>query len=1163
MTTSGALLGYLRDPRIAPHALAATPAWLWAADGARILWANAAGAATFGEDSPRALGNRRFDPDHPIAREISRLATALPVAGTMQLARLQGLGAGIGRVTLCACSRLTSADGADGVLVVATEPCSPPLPFRERVRRVFLEGDDQTAAFAIEGDLLHAGVDAADWLAGYATLADLGAGPVAAQALRVGRASGDSARGPLTLERIGSGDAAVLLAVFAGLAAPLRHFTAVTPPAVSPSDAPAVAQSGAGSGPDLGSAGGALERSEDACTPAPPPEPMPTENYVALADTGADAAPVAFAAPATDVERASDKGAAPLMESHPEPPSGWAEATPSIADPADALRHPPDAVAMLVGLQSRLVERPHPLRFVWQIDADGRFTIASDEFITLVGTRTAALLGQPWTRIAAELGLDADRRLERAVASRDTWSGVTVGWPADGTAERLLVTLSGLPSFGPDRAFAGYRGFGVCRDTDRVAAIIAVRIARAHEASAEHQRADAPIAEIAADPSRANTDDPGVADTHDAAAADEVGPSPVLAEARPQLTVVPAAENVVPFRAAGATAIERRPVLTSIERNAFHEIAKALGARVEGDTSEPTEAAASKAPPDDGAAADETEARGATGDPVPSASDLDRQQGDPPVPGERIAEERAAAQSLPRTSAPSPAGSGADAPAGHELRAPGRPEREILDRMPVAVLTYRGDALLYANRPFFDWTGFRDLDDFAAAGGLQHLIPDPELQGPGEPDGPGRPVAIRTRSGDGLLVDGRLFKVGREAETALLLMLNKAVPDDRQRQAEVALRAAEADARELASILDTATDGVIVTDASGQVVAANRSAEALFGFDARELNGRAFTDLLAPESRREALDYLDGLARNGVASILNDGREVIGRVREGGLIPLFMTMGRVADEPPKFCGVFRDITQWKRAEEELVNARRQAERASSAKSDFLAKISHEIRTPLNAIIGFSEVMMEQRFGPIENERYRGYLKDIHTSGQHLIALLTDLLDLSKIEAGKLDLAFDRVDLNDVTLEAVAIMQPQANRERIIIRTSLSTSLPPVVADVRSIRQIVLNLLSNSIKFTSAGGQVIVSTALTDGGEAALRVRDTGIGMSERDIETALEPFRQLATSSRWSSAVGSGLGLPLTKALAEANRASFHIKSAIDSGTLVEIIFPATRVLAE
>jgi PAS domain S-box-containing protein len=343
------------------------------------------------------------------------------------------------------------------------------------------------------------------------------------------------------------------------------------------------------------------------------------------------------------------------------------------------------------------------------------------------------------------------------------------------------------------------------------------------------------------------------------------------------------------------------------------------------------------------------------------------------------------------------------------------------------------------------------------------------------------------------------------------------------------------------------------------ILTSNRSAEALFGYESHEITNRSFVDLFAPESHRAAHDYLDGLMREGVASVLNDGREVIGRVQQGGLIPLFMTIGPIAEG--KFCIVFRDVTQWKRAEEDLTNAKREAEKASSAKSDVLAKVSHEIRTPLNAIIGFAEVMMEERFGPIGNERYRQYLKDIRTSGEHVMSLVNDLLDLSKIEAGKLELTFVSVNLNDLVQQCVAIMQPQANRERIIIRTSLLPTLPPVVADERSIRQIVLNLVSNSIKFTGAGGQVIVSTALTDQGEAVLRVRDTGIGMSEKEIETALEPFRQVATSGR--SGLGTGLGLPLTKVLAEANRASFTIKSAIDAGTLVEIAFPATRVLAE
>jgi signal transduction histidine kinase len=275
---------------------------------------------------------------------------------------------------------------------------------------------------------------------------------------------------------------------------------------------------------------------------------------------------------------------------------------------------------------------------------------------------------------------------------------------------------------------------------------------------------------------------------------------------------------------------------------------------------------------------------------------------------------------------------------------------------------------------------------------------------------------------------------------------------------------------------------------------------------------------------------------------------------------MFMTVGPTGDRTDRLGVVFRDITRWKKVEQELTEARHQVEKASSAKSDFLAKISHEIRTPLNAIIGFSEVMMAERFGPVGSERYREYLKDIHASGGHLLSLINDLLDLSKIEAGRLELTFASVSLNDLTQQCVAIMQPQANRDRIIIRTSLPPSLPQVVADARSVRQIVLNLLSNSIKFTDAGGQVIVSTALNDNGDVALRVRDTGVGMSEKDLATALEPFRQLVTPVSGVSG-GTGLGLPLTKALAEANRASFYIKSAPKAGTLVEIAFPPSRVL--
>ncbi|MCS0501000.1 PAS domain-containing sensor histidine kinase [Ancylobacter mangrovi] len=587
--------------------------------------------------------------------------------------------------------------------------------------------------------------------------------------------------------------------------------------------------------------------------------------------------------------------------------------------------------------------------------------------------------------------------------------------------------------------------------------------------------------------------------------------------------------------------------LSTGERNAFREIARALGARLEGEEDAPDFLSGES---------------GASG-----ASAAEPAAPEPSVPGEPKASPFARTPASQITPSQIPANdvtSPPATPAGPEglRRVLADGERPVLDRLPLAMLAFRGDRLLYANRALLDWTGHADLAALEAAGGLAGLFGhalEPADTGAARTGA----LTLLTVHGEPIPVEARLISAPWEGGTAMLYVLHRveAVADERLRQAELALREAETSERELRAILDTATDGVVLIDTAGAILSMNHPAEALFGFEAGEVQGENFTMLFAPESRQAAVDYLDGLASNGVASVLNDGREVIGRVREGGLIPLFMTVGRIGEDPSKFCAVLRDITQWKRAEEELTEAKQLAERANLAKSDFLAKISHEIRTPLNAIIGFSEVMMEERFGPIDNQRYRDYLRDIHASGGHLISLINDLLDLSKIEAGKLDLSFTSVPLNEIVQQCMGIMQPQANRERIIIRSSLAADLPQVVADARSIRQIVLNLVSNSIKFTRPGGQVILSTALTENGEVVLRVRDTGIGMSEADVSIAMEPFRQLATSGR-SGSGGTGLGLPLTKALAEANRASFNIRSAVDVGTIVEITFPSTRVLA-
>jgi PAS domain S-box-containing protein len=1135
-------LDLLRNPGVAALAAVPLPAWLWSEDASRILWANATGAAMFGASSPAALMERRFEPRHPAARQVAMLAQTLP-QGAPRLERLRGFASGVGRMLTCLCSRLSLADGTAGILLASTEPAGPNLMLAERVRRLLAAETGWVAGFALDGALIHATPQAADMLAGATTLEAAGAGSLVAPARESGHAVADTAHGAITLERIGSGNAAFLLATLA---------PAVAPPAAA---APAAAPDPAGAEiaeesprPAADPSPGEVDLAAAPVTPEMTAPPAAPEAATRAPETVAPAAPETAAAAAPETAAAEPEAATPAAEPPP-------EAAAPVPPPSPAAPAP---------------ERRQPLRFVWQADADGRFTIASTEFVDLMGPGLGGLLGRAWAELAADLVLDPEGRVAQALASRDTWSGIVIAWPVEGTSDRVAVELSGLPMFDRDRTFRGYRGFGVCREAARLAALRAARTPPVVTAL------DTPVPPAeSSDPEQpASMSTPPAGES-----AAPVAPDPTAAAAapgptaeRPQLTVVPAAKNVVPFRSALPTPADRRPTLTPVEHNAFHEIAKALGARLEEGGEAPGPSSPDEAPTPDAADAADTAAS-----PAPDADAPDDATPVAPTRSPRLGP-----QAIPSAYAASePALSAASAANG---------ERAVLDRLPVGVLVYRGDQLLHANRALLEWTGYEDVEAIATAGGLERLFVEPGVAALGEPGGSGRVLAVTTRRGESVPVEARLFSVPWHGGTALLIVVVRAEADERMkaaegaargaearvaaadatlaasderlRSSELALRAAQAAIRELESMLETATDGVVVVDRDGMIVSSNRSAEALFGYDSHEISNRSFLDLFAPESHQPASEYLNGLTGAGVASVLNDGREVIGRVQQGGLIPLFMTIGRIGEGGEKFCIVFRDVTQWKRAEEDLTNAKREAEKASSAKSDFLAKVSHEIRTPMNAIIGFAEVMMEERLGPVANERYRQYLKDIRTSGEHVISLVNDLLDLSKIEAGKLELTFVSVNMNELVQQCVAIMQPQANRERIIIRTSLLPTLPPVVADERSVRQIVLNLLSNSIKFTGAGGQVIVSTALTDHGEAVLRVRDTGVGMSEKDLQTALEPFRQVVTSSRLGSG-GTGLGLPLTKALAEANRATFTIKSAVDSGTLVEIAFPATRVLAE
>lgn len=1031
------------------------------------------------------------------------------------------------------------------------------------------------------------------------------------------------------------------------------------------------------------------------------------------------------------------------------------------------------------------VSNASPVRFVWQMDVERRFISVSNELAQVLGAEATDIVGQTWDEVADRLDIDHDGKIAASLRRRDTWSGLTVNWPVTDNPVVVPVDLAALPAFDRDRAFEGYRGFGVCRPSDAITMATAMPQIDADEDAtaaqpaatlaghAENGATDASVDEpavaapaeasdlvepavFAEQPENAEADEtvepietlgtaiadeqataddaPDLADSGQptdvttlvdqpepvgeplippavpglyasvaqmSVTADNDGDDPIvfglpeaanadvwqapvdttdteeLPNSEASLSTIEglhigaefietetlkakptsispfdvteaAAENaendakadigapagvtpLLPFTAPAPIATdkptatpddeadsesfaetvirlaERRSIppesqLSKPEREAFRKIAEALGSRIdETNKKSPSSAADTAMTPDEASAETLTDvpvveaaapalvdepSQEAIVEAVEAVPDEVVRAAEVAAPNSSESTDETAEDLDERHNAPIPLPIAPRPTAGRPVVVDETPvdtaaraadvsiDPRLLDRLPIGVAIVRERDVVYANITLLKMLGYPDIEKLTEAGGLEAVFAEPEewptVAGPDEEvertlrvqlsDGSLRPVDAHMHTvpwcgGRGLMISLR-DKRDPSRETAI----------DRLHETKTMLARAEDRVTEMDAILDTATDGVLVLTTDGRILQANRSAQALFGAEKSDLVGASLTDYLAPESHRSALDYLDSLSVNGVASVLNDGREVIGQISGGGLMPLFMTVGRIAstvdgsDDTVKFCAVLRDITQWKKAEEELTRAKRQAENASSQKSDFLAKISHEIRTPLNAIIGFSEVMIGERFGEIGNERYKDYLNDIHNSGSHLLSLVNDLLDLSKVEAGKLDLSFEAVPVNDLIGECVALMQPQANRERIIIRTSLPTSVPEIVADKRSLRQIILNLLSNAIKFNQPGGQVIVSTALEPDGVVVLRVRDTGIGMSEKDIKAALEPFRQLHTARLGG---GTGLGLPLTKALVEANRAQFSIDSTPNQGTLIEITYPSQRVLAE
>ena len=381
-----------------------------------------------------------------------------------------------------------------------------------------------------------------------------------------------------------------------------------------------------------------------------------------------------------------------------------------------------------------------------------------------------------------------------------------------------------------------------------------------------------------------------------------------------------------------------------------------------------------------------------------------------------------------------------------------------------------------------------------------------------------------------------------------------AAAQDRQRAADQAAAEGAAMYRFLA---DNAMDLITRHGADGRIRFASPAAQNLLGIAPDALIGLAPAALVHPDDLRviqAAFMEASYFARAATAEIRlkrGDGTFVWSEIR---CRPAAPAKGKAAD----IVAVTRDITERKSHERALIEARDLAEEANRAKSSFLANMSHELRTPLNAIIGFSEVMTHEMFGPVGSPRYLEYSRLIHESGGHLLELINGILDMSKIEAGKFELSEEIFDLEETAAACVRFVRQPAERAGVALRIAIAPGARTIFADKRAIKQVLVNLLSNGVKFTPRGGEVRVLASLDTRG-IEIEVSDSGVGISARDLERLGQPFEQVE-GEHVRSKEGTGLGLALVKALASMHGGEATIESALGVGTTVHVRLPYAAV---
>ncbi|AWK87802.1 PAS domain S-box protein [Azospirillum thermophilum] len=410
-------------------------------------------------------------------------------------------------------------------------------------------------------------------------------------------------------------------------------------------------------------------------------------------------------------------------------------------------------------------------------------------------------------------------------------------------------------------------------------------------------------------------------------------------------------------------------------------------------------------------------------------------------------------------------------------------------------------------------------------------------------------MALRHKSGETVLAEVNAVRL----DDGHFLGVIRDVTE--RRRAERALRASTG---RLTALIRALPDLVLILDEEGvyREVIANDT-ESLLVAPSASLVGRRVEEVLPPDDARMAMEAIRRTLETGQPQRVDYALTVQAGLRWFEGRTQVLTTG--FDLRPMVLVLTRDVTDRVLAAERLAAAKEQAETAARSKSTFLATMSHELRTPLNAIIGFSEIMLHELFGPMGSQRYLDYARNIQNSGRHLLELINDVLDMSKLEAGRYMLEEAWVEVPEALQSCLALASAPAEKGEVVLALSAAPELPLLLADERALRQVVLNLLSNAVKFTPPGGRVTVEAGLRPDGRFAVTVTDTGIGIAADALPRLAQPFQQ-ADSSITRRFGGTGLGLSISRSLMELHGGSLEIASVEDEGTTVTLLFPAERL---